>query len=118
MIFQEGQQIVPSSYAYAAAVNPLQDPVSMNAAAAYPSSFRPGGGDQFTATTIRQVATSTNASTIRQVATNTNASLGQNENVYPERPGEQECQYYMRRGECKYGARCKFHHPARDQSTK
>ena len=96
MIFQEGQQILPSSYAYAAAVNPSQDPVSMNA---YPS-FRPAGGDQFTATTIRQAATSSS----------TNASLGQNENTYPERPGEQECQYYMRRGECKYD------HPVRDQS--
>ena len=118
MMFQEGQQILASSnYAYAAAaaaaaVNPSQDPVSTNL---YPS-FRPAGADHFTAT-IRQSTTTTTTTTSSSSSNTKFASHGQNENVYPERPGEQECQYYMRRGECKYGARCKFHHPVRDQRT-
>lgn len=30
---------------------------------------------------------------------------------YPQRPGEQECAYYLKTGTCKFGAKCKFHHP-------
>lgn len=35
----------------------------------------------------------------------------QTENVFPERPGHPECQFYMKTGDCKFGAVCKFHHP-------
>ncbi|GAQ84914.1 hypothetical protein KFL_002120080 [Klebsormidium nitens] len=35
---------------------------------------------------------------------------------YPERPGQPECQYYMKTGECKFGASCRFHHP-KDRSA-
>ena len=35
----------------------------------------------------------------------------QRENVYPERPDEAECEYYMKTGFCGYGAKCRFHHP-------
>ncbi|CAO2039216.1 unnamed protein product [Urochloa humidicola] len=31
--------------------------------------------------------------------------------VYPERPGEPECPFYMKTGSCKFGSNCKFHHP-------
>ncbi|KAK8478965.1 hypothetical protein V6N13_141279 [Hibiscus sabdariffa] len=31
--------------------------------------------------------------------------------VHPQRPGQIECDYYMKTGECKFGERCKFHHP-------
>ncbi|KAF8055068.1 hypothetical protein N665_1304s0019 [Sinapis alba] len=30
---------------------------------------------------------------------------------FPLRPGEKECSYYMRTGQCKFGSTCKFHHP-------
>ncbi|XP_074268521.1 zinc finger CCCH domain-containing protein 58-like [Silene latifolia] len=30
---------------------------------------------------------------------------------FPERPGEPECQYYLKTGSCKFGASCRFHHP-------
>ncbi|CAI9090901.1 OLC1v1025785C2 [Oldenlandia corymbosa var. corymbosa] len=33
------------------------------------------------------------------------------ETVFPERPGQPECQFYMKTGDCKFGAVCKFHHP-------
>ncbi|XP_042389758.1 zinc finger CCCH domain-containing protein 5-like isoform X1 [Zingiber officinale] len=38
-------------------------------------------------------------------------SAGQREIKYPERPGQPECQFYLRTGDCKFGAMCKYHHP-------
>ncbi|KAF3552588.1 hypothetical protein DY000_02003542, partial [Brassica cretica] len=38
------------------------------------------------------------------------------ESVFPERPGQPECQFYMKTGDCKFGTVCKFHHP-RDRQT-
>ncbi|XP_010924871.1 zinc finger CCCH domain-containing protein 8 isoform X2 [Elaeis guineensis] len=39
------------------------------------------------------------------------ASLGVVPTIYPQRPGEIECDFYMKTGQCKFGERCKFHHP-------
>ncbi|XP_047316269.1 zinc finger CCCH domain-containing protein ZFN-like [Impatiens glandulifera] len=36
----------------------------------------------------------------------------QRDNVFPERPGQPECQFYMKTGDCKFGAVCRFHHPS------
>jgi len=33
------------------------------------------------------------------------------EQLFPERPGELECQYYLRTGDCKFGLACRYHHP-------
>ncbi|CAI9757369.1 unnamed protein product [Fraxinus pennsylvanica] len=30
---------------------------------------------------------------------------------YPERPGEPECSFFLKTGDCKYKSNCKFHHP-------
>eukprot|EP00252_Welwitschia_mirabilis_P025553 TRINITY_DN8028_c0_g1_i1.p1 TRINITY_DN8028_c0_g1~~TRINITY_DN8028_c0_g1_i1.p1 ORF type:complete len:474 (-),score=90.36 TRINITY_DN8028_c0_g1_i1:546-1967(-) len=35
----------------------------------------------------------------------------QAEQMYPQRPGQQECLFYMRTGYCKFGSTCKYHHP-------
>ncbi|PKU74721.1 zinc finger CCCH domain-containing protein ZFN-like isoform X1 [Dendrobium catenatum] len=35
----------------------------------------------------------------------------QRDGIFPERPGEPECQFYMKTGDCKFGAVCRFHHP-------
>ncbi|KAF6170031.1 hypothetical protein GIB67_042836 [Kingdonia uniflora] len=35
----------------------------------------------------------------------------QRENVFPERPDQPECQFYMKTGDCKFGAVCRFNHP-------
>ncbi|KAJ4773393.1 Zinc finger CCCH domain-containing protein 3 [Rhynchospora pubera] len=32
-------------------------------------------------------------------------------NVYPDRPGEPDCSYYMRTGTCAYGTNCRYNHP-------
>ncbi|GAB2211273.1 hypothetical protein Droror1_Dr00016566 [Drosera rotundifolia] len=34
-----------------------------------------------------------------------------NDESYPERPGEPDCIYYLRKGFCGYGSRCRFNHP-------
>ncbi|XP_045800409.1 zinc finger CCCH domain-containing protein 37 isoform X1 [Trifolium pratense] len=36
--------------------------------------------------------------------------------IYPQRPGQIECDFYMKSGICKFGERCKYHHPI-DRST-
>lgn len=46
-----------------------------------------------------------------------NVPQQQEQTMYPERPGEPECSYYMRHGSCKFQMRCKYHHP-RDQLSK
>ncbi|XP_010524751.1 PREDICTED: zinc finger CCCH domain-containing protein 34-like [Tarenaya hassleriana] len=33
------------------------------------------------------------------------------EQLFPQRPGQPECQYFMRTGDCKFGSSCRFHHP-------
>ncbi|KAF8074381.1 hypothetical protein N665_1107s0020 [Sinapis alba] len=38
-------------------------------------------------------------------------ALVQKEESFPERPGEPDCQYYLKTGDCKFGTSCKFHHP-------
>ncbi|XP_071730425.1 zinc finger CCCH domain-containing protein 34-like isoform X2 [Rutidosis leptorrhynchoides] len=35
----------------------------------------------------------------------------QKEHAFPQRPGEPECQYYMKTGDCKFGSSCRYHHP-------
>ncbi|KAH9299308.1 hypothetical protein KI387_030990, partial [Taxus chinensis] len=37
--------------------------------------------------------------------------------TFPERPGQVECQHYLRTGTCKFGAACKFHHPKRTEQS-
>ncbi|GFZ21831.1 zinc finger C-x8-C-x5-C-x3-H type family protein [Actinidia rufa] len=39
------------------------------------------------------------------------SSSSQKEHTFPERPGQPECQHYMKTGECKFGSSCRYHHP-------
>lgn len=38
-------------------------------------------------------------------------TLGASPVIYPQRPGQMECDFYMKTGVCKFGEKCKFHHP-------
>ncbi|KAI3768995.1 hypothetical protein L6452_00091 [Arctium lappa] len=38
-------------------------------------------------------------------------TLGMAPAIYPQRPGQMECDHYMKTGECMFGERCRFHHP-------
>ncbi|KAF5736961.1 zinc finger CCCH domain-containing protein 34-like [Tripterygium wilfordii] len=39
------------------------------------------------------------------------SSSSQKEHPFPERPGQPECQYFMKTGDCKFGSSCRYHHP-------
>ncbi|KAL5176767.1 Zinc finger CCCH domain-containing protein 37 [Glycine soja] len=39
------------------------------------------------------------------------SQVGIADTIYPQRPGQIECDFYMKTGECKFGERCKYHHP-------
>ncbi|WVZ60141.1 hypothetical protein U9M48_010199 [Paspalum notatum var. saurae] len=41
----------------------------------------------------------------------TDPTLAEELTVYPDRPGEPECPFYVKTGSCKFGTNCKFHHP-------
>lgn len=36
---------------------------------------------------------------------------GKDQSGYPQRPGQQECNYFLKTGDCKFGMTCRFHHP-------
>lgn len=38
-------------------------------------------------------------------------SISSQKEHFPERPGQPDCQYYMRTGDCKFGSSCRYHHP-------
>lgn len=40
------------------------------------------------------------------------------EHAFPERPGQPECRYYLRTGNCKFGPTCKYHHPPESNAPK
>lgn len=46
------------------------------------------------------------------------SSSSQKEQMFPERPGQPECQYYMKTGDCKFGSTCKYHHPPEGNALK
>ncbi|CAH8313506.1 unnamed protein product [Eruca vesicaria subsp. sativa] len=46
------------------------------------------------------------------------ASSSNKEQSFPQRPGQPECQYFMRTGDCKFGNSCRFHHPLEAASPK
>ncbi|KAK4773178.1 hypothetical protein SAY87_028197 [Trapa incisa] len=35
----------------------------------------------------------------------------QKDQLLPERPGQPDCQHYLKTGDCKFGSSCKYHHP-------
>lgn len=39
------------------------------------------------------------------------STSGSKESTFPERPGQPECQYYLKTGECRFGSTCRYHHP-------
>ncbi|KAL6970311.1 hypothetical protein U1Q18_030010 [Sarracenia purpurea var. burkii] len=39
------------------------------------------------------------------------SSIHKEEHSFPERPGQPECQYYVKTGDCKFGSSCRYHHP-------
>ncbi|KAG6546387.1 hypothetical protein Mapa_012127 [Marchantia paleacea] len=53
----------------------------------------------------------------KEVTASGNAAAATDPANLPQRPGEPNCSFYMKRGECKYGQRCKFNHPKERRET-
>ncbi|KAJ3670898.1 hypothetical protein LUZ60_008324 [Juncus effusus] len=52
------------------------------------------------------------AASLPYVAANLLQNLPQHvPSAYPQRPGEAECDFYMKTGQCRFVERCRFHHP-------
>ncbi|OAY68262.1 Zinc finger CCCH domain-containing protein 63 [Ananas comosus] len=73
------------------------------------------GSSQYYATSRQSETTVASAQGMYPSYRPSSVSMGvyavQRENIFPERPDQPECQYYMKTGDCKFGAVCRFHHP-------
>ncbi|KAJ4851356.1 hypothetical protein Tsubulata_044515 [Turnera subulata] len=73
------------------------------------------GNSQIYGTSRQSEATSSGSQGTFSPFRSGNVPLGfyalQRDNVFPERPSQPECQFYMKTGDCKFGAVCRFHHP-------
>ncbi|KAK9077738.1 hypothetical protein SSX86_006075 [Deinandra increscens subsp. villosa] len=77
--------------------NPYQGPVHPAASPNTQSIF--GGGPAYSMT---QLSPSAHSYPLTK---------SQNEHAFPQRPGEPECQFYIKTGDCKFGSSCRYHHP-------
>ncbi|KAJ7955059.1 Zinc finger CCCH domain-containing protein [Quillaja saponaria] len=59
---------------------------------------------------ITPISSSSPACTRPDQSSHSSSSI-QKEHSFPERPGQPECQYYLRTGDCKFGSSCRYHHP-------
>lgn len=51
-------------------------------------------------------------SSVSQSVGPSSSHSSQKERGFPERPGQPDCQYYLKTGDCKYGLSCRYHHPS------
>ncbi|PIA44517.1 hypothetical protein AQUCO_01700249v1 [Aquilegia coerulea] len=104
-----GHVLLPSGMVPISGWNPYPPPVSPVASPSTPSIM--GGGPYFG---MAQLSPSAPAYAGPYPSLPSSASVTssvQNESMFPERPGQPECQYYLRTGHCKFGSSCRYHHP-------
>ncbi|MBA0665778.1 hypothetical protein Goklo_002256 [Gossypium klotzschianum] len=103
LILPQGMVSVPSWNAYGASVSSSENLQQTN------------GNNQIYGTSRPNESASAGSQALFSQFRSGSAPVGfyalQRENVFPERPGEPECQFYMKTGDCKFGAVCRFHHP-------
>ncbi|XP_059299077.1 zinc finger CCCH domain-containing protein 58-like [Lycium ferocissimum] len=102
MLFPPGMVPVPGWTPYPASASPVPSQTTQPAA---------GAGPVYGLTQL-----SASAPAYMGPYTPLTASLGASgsmhkENAFPQRPGQPECQYYMKYGDCKFGSSCRYHHP-------
>uniref|UniRef100_A0A2P2LAT1 Nucleic acid binding protein n=1 Tax=Rhizophora mucronata TaxID=61149 RepID=A0A2P2LAT1_RHIMU len=100
LLFSPGVVPIPGWSPYSAPVSPVLSPGA-----------QPTGG----ATSIygvTQLSSSAHVGPYPSLAASVGPSSNKvKEQTFPERPGEPECQYYLRTGDCKFGSSCRYHHP-------
>ncbi|OWM71266.1 hypothetical protein CDL15_Pgr011393 [Punica granatum] len=102
VLVSPGMVQYPGWSPYQGTVNPGASPTALPTSAS--SSFH--GMAQFSP------STSTFPGPYQPAVSSAAASSGsQKEQSYPQRPGQPECQYYLKTGDCKFGSSCRYHHP-------
>ncbi|XP_051129643.1 zinc finger CCCH domain-containing protein 32-like [Andrographis paniculata] len=101
MLFPPGIVPIPGWTPYPAPVNPAASPGSQPTV---------GAGSMYGLTQLPPPGTAYSVPYLSSPSAGPSSS-NQKENAFPERPGQPECQYYLRTGDCKFGSTCKYHHP-------
>ncbi|KAI3518144.1 hypothetical protein L1887_06568 [Cichorium endivia] len=104
MILPQGVVSVPGWSAYSGPVGSISSPESQQ-------QQQTGGNSQMYGTTHQNEANNETLLQASYPSYRTGYYTVPSENVFPERPGEPECQFYIKTGDCKFGAVCRFHHP-------
>ncbi|KAL2644655.1 hypothetical protein R1flu_012242 [Riccia fluitans] len=113
----QGIVSVPGWNTYQGPVGPMaqpdgqQHPIGTGYVYTQQSDPASGGGVHGTFPQFMQASTAMGLPTLQS-----QQSLGSQKDNFPERPGQPECQYYMKTGDCKFGITCKYHHP-KDRAT-
>ncbi|KDP28101.1 hypothetical protein JCGZ_13872 [Jatropha curcas] len=98
VLFSPGVVPIPGWSHYSAPVSPVMSPGAQPAV---------GGTSLYvSSSTPALVGTYPSPSSVAGLSSGTQKEL-----TFPERPGEPECQYYLRTGDCKFGSSCRYHHP-------
>ncbi|KAK9757013.1 hypothetical protein RND81_01G134800 [Saponaria officinalis] len=113
--------LVPGSYAPASYGPLLLSPgvVSMPAWGSYSGPVRPAlspgpqiaGGSAYGVTPLSPSTPGVAGSYPAFPSSLVQSGIPAKEHNFPERPGEPECQYYLKTGSCKFGTSCRYHHP-------
>ncbi|XP_073308210.1 zinc finger CCCH domain-containing protein 32-like isoform X2 [Primulina huaijiensis] len=101
LLLPPGVVPVPGWTPYPASISP----------AGFPSTQPSGSGTVYGITQLSPQATSYTGPYFSVISPAGPSSSSQKEHAFPERPGQPECKYYLRTGDCKFGSTCKYHHP-------
>ncbi|KAL0437591.1 UNVERIFIED_CONTAM: Zinc finger CCCH domain-containing protein 32 [Sesamum radiatum] len=99
VVLHPGVVPIPNWTPYSGPVSPAQSPgaqPSVGAASVYGTS---------------QVGSSAPAFAGAYAQLPVSGTVGSIKQQFPERPGQPNCKYYMKNGDCKYGSSCRYNHP-------
>uniref|UniRef100_A0A5B7A1N5 Putative zinc finger CCCH domain-containing protein 58-like n=1 Tax=Davidia involucrata TaxID=16924 RepID=A0A5B7A1N5_DAVIN len=102
VLLPPGMVPIPGWSPYAAPVSPVASPGTQPTA---------GGGPFYGIPQLSPSAPAYTGSYLSIPSSAGPSSSSQKEHTFPERPGQPECQYYMKTGDCKYGSSCRYNHP-------
>lgn len=60
---------------------------------------------------IAPLSPSASAYTVTYHQAGASSNISKEQQSFPQRPDQPECQYFMRTGDCKFGSSCRYHHP-------
>ncbi|CAH9148847.1 unnamed protein product [Cuscuta epithymum] len=110
MILPPGLVPVPGGWtAYQAPISPVASPNPQ---------INPGVGSAYSFTQLSSSSPAYPGAYVSVPSSSPTPSSSQKEYALPQRPGEPECQHYMRTGDCKFGSSCRYHHPPEWGGTK